>query len=194
MSLANGLPPVAAAGARILILGSMPGQASLAAGRYYAHPRNAFWPIMGALFGAAPELPYVERLQRLTAAGIALWDVIASCERRGSLDADIVPGSVRANDFAAFFAAHPGIARLYFNGAAAETAFRRHVLPQLLPQLAGSLPPGRRLPSTSPAHAARGYAEKLAAWSVLADPDNAAAAAYNQSLLSFSPSINGPRR
>lgn len=176
MSLAQGLPPVAAAGARILILGSMPGRASLAAQRYYAHPRNAFWPIMGALFGAVPELPYAERLRRLTAAGIALWDVIACCERRGSLDADIVPDSVRANDFAAFFAAHPGIERIYFNGAAAETAFRRHVLPRL----SAPPPPGRRLPSTSPAHAARGYAEKLAAWSVLAAPDKAAAAAYNR--------------
>ncbi|MDR0777330.1 MAG: DNA-deoxyinosine glycosylase [Azonexus sp.] len=163
----RGLPFAARADARILILGSMPGQASLDLGRYYAHPRNAFWPIMGGLFGAGPELPYEERLQRLKENGIALWDVIAVCERRGSLDADIVPGSVQVNDFAAFFAAHPGIVRLYFNGGAAETAFRRHVLPRL----AGVSPPGCRLPSTSPAHAARGYAEKLAAWSVLAERD-----------------------
>jgi len=164
--LLQGLPFEARADARILILGSMPGQASLDLGRYYAHPRNAFWPIMGGLFGAGPELPYEERLHRLKENGIALWDVIAVCERQGSLDAAIAPGSVRVNDFAAFFKAHPAIARLYFNGAAAETAFRRHVLPRL-----AGLPPGRRLPSTSPAHAARGYAEKLAAWSVLAEPD-----------------------
>jgi hypoxanthine-DNA glycosylase len=163
MSLLRGFPPVAAADARILILGSMPGQASLAAGRYYAHERNAFWRIMGDLFGAGPALPYGQRLARLQAAGIALWDVIAACQRSGSLDADIVPGSVRANDFRGFFAGHPGIARVYFNGAAAETAFRRLALPGLdAPPL-----PIQRLPSTSPAHAALGYAEKLAAWSVI---------------------------
>jgi len=158
--LLRGLPPVAAADARLLILGSMPGQASLAAGRYYAHPRNAFWRIMGELFGFAADLPYEARLQCLRANGVALWDVIAACERRGSLDADIAPASVRVNDFPAFFAAHPGIRRIAFNGAAAEAAFRRHVAP----------PPGiscQRLPSTSPAHAARGYEAKLAAWSAL---------------------------
>ncbi|HEX6734215.1 MAG TPA: DNA-deoxyinosine glycosylase [Azonexus sp.] len=178
MSLVHGFPPVAAADARILVLGSMPGQASLDAVRYYAHPRNAFWRIMGELLRFAPELPYEQRLQRLTAAGIALWDVIAACERYGSLDADIVAGSVQANDFAGFFATHPGISRIYFNGMAAETAFRRHVQPGL----AGRLPPQHRLPSTSPAHAARGYAEKLSAWSVIVAPDKPVAAAYNRPL------------
>lgn len=155
--------PVAAPDARVLILGSMPGEASLRAGQYYAHERNAFWKIMGDLLGAGPSLPYPERLLRLVAAGIALWDVIADCERSGSLDAAIVKGSVRANDFRGFFAQHPAIRRVYFNGAAAETNFRRHALSQL---------PGggivlARLPSTSPAHAACGYAEKLAAWSAI---------------------------
>jgi hypoxanthine-DNA glycosylase len=92
-----------------------------------------------------------------------LWDVIAGCERSGSLDADIVRTSVRANDFACFLAAHPGIERVFFNGAAAETNFRRHGLPQATANHCRLL----RLPSTSPAHAARGYAEKLAAWSVV---------------------------
>lgn len=163
MGLIQGFPPVVAPGARCLILGSMPGQASLQADRYYAHPRNAFWPIMGELLGAGPALPYEIRLQKLTAAGIALWDVIAACERPGSLDADIVGPSVRPNDFAAFLAAYPAIESVYFNGGAAETAFRRHVLPRLAdrPLLL------HRLPSTSPAHAARNYAEKLAAWSVI---------------------------
>lgn len=163
MPLVHGLPPVASPDARILILGSMPGQASLTAGRYYAHERNVFWRIMGDLFGAVPTLDYERRLQRLAVAGIALWDVIGSCERYGSLDADIVAGSVRANDFAGFFAAHPCIERIFFNGTAAETTFRRHVLPEL----GDRVPPQHRLPSTSPAHAARGYAEKLAAWSVI---------------------------
>ena len=154
---------MALADATALILGSMPGEASLHAGQYYAHERNAFWRIMGDLLGAGPSLPYPERLDRLTSAGIALWDVIADCERSGSLDADIVVASVRVNDFGGFLAVHPAIRHVYFNGAAAEANFRRHVLPELT---------GRelvltRLPSTSPAHAARGYAEKLAAWSVI---------------------------
>ena len=122
MTLSHGFPPVAAPGARVLILGSMPGQASLRAAEYYAHERNAFWRIMGDLLGAGLDLPYAQRLEKLTAAGVALWDVIAACERAGSLDADIVGHSVVPNDFAAFFAAHRSIARVFFNGAAAETA------------------------------------------------------------------------
>lgn len=161
--LLRGFPPVVAAGAHTLVLGSMPGAASLAAGEYYAHPRNAFWRIMGDLLGAAPELPYAQRLQRLGAAGLALWDVIGVCARPGSLDADIDAASVEVNDFAGFFAAQPAIRRVFFNGAAAETAFRRRVLPGL----AGRPLLLCRLPSTSPAHAARGYAEKLAAWSAI---------------------------
>lgn len=168
MSLSHGFPPVAAPDARVLILGSMPGQASLQAGQYYAHQRNAFWRIMGDLLGAGPDLPYAQRLEKLTAAGIALWDVIAACERPGSLDAAIVGSSVAANDFRAFFAVHRNIAHVFFNGAAAEMAFRRHVLPGL-PDLSLQL---TRLPSTSPAHAARSYGDKLAAWSaILAPPD-----------------------
>jgi len=163
MAAVRSFAPVASAGATVLILGSMPGEASLHAGQYYAHERNAFWRIMGDLLGAGPSLPYAERLDRLAAAGIALWDVIAACERSGSLDADIVGASVQANDFAGFLAAYPAIRRVYFNGAAAEANFRRHVLPKLT----GCDLLLTRLPSTSPAHAARGYAEKLAAWSVI---------------------------
>lgn len=158
-----GFPPVAGPDARLLILGSMPGIASLHADRYYAHPRNAFWPIMGKQLGFSPELPYAERLARLKAAGIALWDVIAACERTGSLDANIAGDTVRVNDFSAFFAVHRGICRVAFNGAAAETAFRRHVLPRL-PGLDLAM---IRLPSTSPAHAGMTLADKEAAWSAI---------------------------
>ncbi len=162
--LLSSFAPAFRADARVLVLGSMPGEASLAAVRYYAHPRNAFWPIMDALFGAGPQLPYAARLARLNAAGVALWDVIARCERSGSLDSAITPASVEPNDFAALFAACPQIGHVFFNGGAAETAFRRHV------RLPASLSDGPRrlrlvrLPSTSPAHAALGFDAKLAAW------------------------------
>ena len=166
MSLIRGFPPVAAPDARLLVLGSMPGTASLRAGQYYAHPRNAFWRIMGDLVGAGPDLPYDVRLVRLKAAGIALWDVIDACVRPGSLDANIVAPTVCANDFAGFFAVHRNIRRICFNGGAAEANFRRYVAPGL----AGLDLQFFRLPSTSPAHAARSYADKLAAWSaVIAD-------------------------
>jgi hypothetical protein len=96
-TLLRGLPPQAAPDCRVLVLGSMPGAASLAAARYYAHPRNRFWPLMGALCGFDPALDYPLRLAALQAAGVGLWDVIGTCERRGSLDADIVRGSEVAN-------------------------------------------------------------------------------------------------
>lgn len=149
--------PVAGRNARILILGSMPGAASLAANRYYAHPKNAFWPIMGRLLGFDPAAPYGRRIAALKAARVALWDVLHSCVREGSLDAAIEAET--ANDFAAFFRAHPEIGRVYFNGAKAEACFRRLVLPALSPKLRYA-----RLPSTSPAHASLPLARKHAAW------------------------------
>ena len=143
----------------------MPGAASLAAGQYYAHPRNHFWPIMGRLLGAGPELPYAKRVRRLKSSGIALWDVLESCVRPGSLDADIEEGSIAVNDFAGFFDAHPRIGAVFFNGAKAESAYRRHVL-QGLPSPACTLPVCR-LPSTSPAYAALSLGRKLALWEML---------------------------
>lgn len=152
--------PVYREDARILILGSMPGDASLSADQYYAHPRNAFWPIMGALFGAGPEQPYADRLQRLMACGIALWDVIGHCRRKGSLDSAIEPGSIVANDIPALIDACPQLTRICFNGAAAEQAFRRHIRLDANGRTLNLL----RLPSTSPAHATLDLAAKLAAW------------------------------
>jgi hypoxanthine-DNA glycosylase len=168
MSLSHGFPPVADPSARVLVLGSLPGRASLDAQEYYANRQNAFWRIMGDLFDAGPAAPYAQRLESLQAAKIALWDVLAAGERAGSLDADIVKSSIFVNNFSAFFAVHRNIHYVFFNGGAAEAAFRRHVLPGL---------PGAslkliRLPSTSPAHAACSYAEKLAAWSVLVSAVN----------------------
>jgi hypoxanthine-DNA glycosylase len=145
----------------VLVLGSMPGVASFAAQQYYAHPRNHFWPIMADIANVDLAAPYAERVVALTLSGIAVWDVLQSCVRPGSLDSAIQPGTRVPNDFAAFFAAHPGIHRVCFNGAEAHNCFMRHVLPGL--QLPGV--DCVRLPSTSPAHAVA-FERKLAAWRV----------------------------
>lgn len=153
---------MATAAAKVLIVGSMPGVASLQASRYYAHPRNAFWPIVGAVCGFDPGLDYAARLDALGAAGIALWDVLQSCVREGSLDGDIDPASVEPNDFAAFFARHGAIATVLCNGGTAFTAYTRRVAPTLAAPFAAL--PVERLPSTSPAHAGMPFDAKLAAW------------------------------
>jgi hypoxanthine-DNA glycosylase len=152
--------PVARGSARLLILGSMPGEVSLASRQYYAHPHNAFWKIMGAVIGFDPGEPYQRRLAALRNADIALWDVLSSCHRAGALDAAIEADSIEVNDFAAFYAAHPRIACVCFNGATAERFYERHVLATLPHAPSQSV----RLPSTSPAHAAWSFAQKLAAW------------------------------
>ncbi len=163
MPLIHSFPPIETPTARILILGSMPGGASLRAEQYYAHPRNLFWPILGDLVGAHPGLPYPARLEILKSAGIALWDVLQSCEREGSLDSQITPLSIVPNNFADFFAHHPNIQHVFFNGAMAETTFRRHVLTTLPPLGYGY----HRLPSTSPANAAFSFARRLEAWQLI---------------------------
>ena len=162
----TGFPPIANAKSRLLILGSMPGVMSLQQQQYYAQPRNAFWPIMGELFGATIELDYSQRLQKLTDAGVALWDVLRSCERAGSLDANIDMQTAQTNDFVGFFSAHKQIDRVFFNGATAARVFERKVSMEI--ETAGVGPVRLiRLPSTSPAHAAMSYPEKLRHWSVL---------------------------
>lgn len=163
----TGFPYVARPDAHILILGSMPGVASLAAAQYYAHPRNAFWPLMGTMLGFDAACPYTERLQALQTAGIALWDVVHRCHRPGSLDADIRSDTVEANDFPAFFRQHAHIRAVFFNGQTAATLYRRHVLPTL--DASWREIPQHTLPSTSPAHAGRSRAEKLAAWRHILD-------------------------
>lgn len=161
----RGFPPIAAPDARILILGSLPGQASLAAGQYYAQPQNAFWRIMGDLFDAGPEIPYAERAERLRANDIAVWDVCAAAMRPGSLDAAIDRDSIVTNDFAAFLAAHPRIEHVCANGGTAHQLYVRRVQPEL-PAAHATLPL-HRLPSTSPAHASLRYAQKLERWRLL---------------------------
>ena len=160
--LSQGFAPVARGDARILILGSMPGVASLEATEYYAFPRNIFWKIMGDLFAAGPELDYPSRLERLTENHIALWDVVEVCHRPGSLDSAISEDGLAINDFKTFFARHPQISSVFFNGKKAAGLFNKRVLPGL----SGDYNYGT-LPSTSPAHAARSYAAKLEAWTAI---------------------------
>lgn len=158
-------PPIADAHVRVLILGSLPGQVSLQRQQYYAQPQNAFWKIMGRLFGAGPELPYEERVQRLVRNGIALWDVCAAAQRPGSLDASIVHSSVVPNDIASFIEAHPGVGLICFNGGKAAELYRRLVLPGLPATVCAIR--YETLPSTSPAHAAMPFEEKLTRWAAI---------------------------
>jgi TDG/mug DNA glycosylase family protein len=155
-------PPIAGRDAHTLILGSLPGQRSLQMQQYYAHPQNAFWKLVGAIFGTEPASPYPRRVQVLKKNHIALWDVLAAAERPGSLDSSIVQASALANDFAKFFRAHPRIRRVFFNGRKAEELYRRFVLPRLGAEFAYIRYEG--LPSTSPAHAGMTFAKKLDRW------------------------------
>lgn len=164
--IVRSFPPISAPDARILVLGSMPGAASLAAGQYYAHPHNVFWRIMGELVGASRDLPYQERTEVLRAHGIAVWDVLKSCVRPGSLDSNIrdeVP-----NDFARFFADHPQLSHIGLNGGKAAASFKKHAARHCPEHVIVTV-----LPSTSPAHAARTFAEKCALWRAALPIENA---------------------
>jgi TDG/mug DNA glycosylase family protein len=125
----NGFEPIANADARVLILGTLPGKASLERREYYAQPRNAFWEIMARLISTPADLCYEERTQKLLENHIALWDVCANAERFGSLDKKIRMSTVTPNDFNAFLGIHDQISLICFNGAHAERIFRRKVLP-----------------------------------------------------------------
>ena len=150
---------------RALILGSMPGIESLRAKEYYAHPRNSFWRILGDLKLCDPLTAYALRTASLARNGVALWDVLAACEREGSLDASIVRETERANDIRSLLAQHPTIRAIYFNGAKAEQAFCKHIVSGLPADRRGSYIL-KRLPSTSPAHAIP-YSRKLHAWRIV---------------------------
>jgi hypoxanthine-DNA glycosylase len=151
-------PPIVDAGARILVLGTLPGEESLRRREYYAHPRNLFWPILFTLFDTVPVAEYRAKLDFLTAQRIALWDVVAVGEREASADASIrreVP-----NPIDALLDAHPRIGAVAFNGSGARRLYDRHFARRAnLVYLA--------LPSTSPAHARLGFAQKLARWQAL---------------------------
>ncbi|MEO8144976.1 MAG: DNA-deoxyinosine glycosylase [Betaproteobacteria bacterium] len=152
--------PIAHRRARVLILGSMPGRASLAAGQYYAHKQNAFWKIVCGLLDIDPQSPYRKRIQALRTARIAVWDVLQSCTRHGSLDSMIERDTEIANDFPAFFRRHREITHVFFNGAKAAASFDRNVRAALGTRTLRY----SRLPSTSPAHASLSLARKRRAW------------------------------
>ena len=143
---------------RVLVLGTLPGEESLRRVEYYAHPRNLFWRIVFALFGGTPAASYAGRLDFVLSRRLALWDVCASGQRLASADATIRSEIPNAID--QLIAAHPGICAIAFNGGGARRLYQRHFAP--LPGLTYLA-----LPSTSPAYASLGYAEKLARWSAL---------------------------
>jgi double-stranded uracil-DNA glycosylase len=160
VALIHSFPPLARADARILILGSMPGVASLRAGRYYAHPRNAFWDIMGALVGAGRNLDYEQRLEGLMEAGIAVWDVLHSAERQGSLDSAIL--NPVPNDLLGLLEKCSQIGLIATNGGFASSAFKRYAWPQLCQARTGLR--WVQLPSTSPANARLSLETKTRLW------------------------------
>jgi hypoxanthine-DNA glycosylase len=165
-----GFPPIAGADALVLVLGSLPSRKSVELGQYYGHPQNAFWRIMGELFGAHRELPYDERREILAASRVAVWDVLASSVRPGSMDADIDASTAIPNDFDRFFDEQTAIELVCFNGRTAEKLFRQHVAPRI--ENRSNKLRYQLLPSTSPAYASMNFDAKLRAWRILRDTIN----------------------
>jgi double-stranded uracil-DNA glycosylase len=164
-------PPISSPNAHTLVLGSLPGRKSLDAQQYYAHPQNAFWKLIGAIFDADGNLPYEGRVKILTSHGIALWDVLAAAERPGSLYSSIVHTTARVNDFRAFFREHARLRRVLFNGRKAEQMFERFAKPALGAE--ASRVRFACLPSASPAHAGMTFAKKLDSWRILEEMPHA---------------------
>lgn len=158
-------PPLGYSDAETLILGSMPGVASLDALKYYAHPQNAFWPIINDLYGdPATDIKtrsYADKKQILKDSKLALWDVVVECRREGSLDSKIDRSSVRCNNFTEFLNTHQRIVKIAFNGKTAEQLFRKQVLPTL--GLSSDIVL-ITLPSSSPAMATLSRQKKTDNW------------------------------
>lgn len=183
--IAESFPPIVGTEVHTLILGTVPGQASLKSAQYYAHPRNAFWPIMMAMIGkqqpcyeAQQSMGYTQRCQLISEHGYAVWDVLASCTRPGSLDSKIIKSTELPNDIASLVQSHPELTRIVCNGRTAENLFKRHIL-KSLPRPVHLLdkhinnpedePPAEAirlvsLPSTSPAMASLTLANKYQVW------------------------------
>ena len=166
MASVHSFEPVIGRKPRVLILGSMPGIASLEAVQYYAHSRNAFWPIMGELFGFDAAVDYESRIRQIETLPIILWDSLRTCYRPGSLDSSIDDATAEANDFPGLLRQYSDIRAVFFNGATSEKYFRKLALP-LLPQ--GDHIDLIRMPSTSPANAGMNFEQKLDAWRRLLD-------------------------
>ncbi len=149
--------------AKILILGSMPGEESLRQQQYYAHPRNLFWEFMGDMFGFDKSIPYSMRLEKLKQNKIALWDVVYQCKRPGSLDSEIKISTTEPNDFVSFFEKYKGIKTVFFNGKKAEALFKRFIIKKNL--LINYNLSFYQLPSTSPANASITREIKIKEWS-----------------------------
>lgn len=165
MNNISGFPAIADKNAKLLILGSMPSETSLQKQQYYGHQRNAFWPIMLSLFIEPPtyeSLDYSQRQQLLIKNNIAVWDVLQSCHRQGSLDTAIKIDSIVTNNFYHFFDSHSAISKVFFNGAKAEILYKKYVLPTINKKF--STLEYCRLPSTSPAHASMTLTEKTGIW------------------------------
>jgi TDG/mug DNA glycosylase family protein len=162
----SSFPPQVGAGCRVLVLGTVPSLRSLEMQQSYAHPHNLFWPFMGELFGAGPELAYAERIARLHELGVGIWDVLKDCERPGSLDSSIQPHSEVANDIPGLLAAYPTIEAIALNGGKAQQVFARRIAPLIPPEKLQRLEI-LALPSTSPANASISRAVKLERWRVL---------------------------
>jgi len=163
----HGFAPILGSQPGVLILGSMPSVASLEKQQYYGKPQNAFWRIMAELFTFDPLLEYHERAALLANRGVAVWDVLASCVRPGSLDSAIQRASEQPNDFSDFLSRHTTISRVFFNGRKAEEIYTKRVLPELI-----TLPRTISyacLPSTSPAMASLNFAAKLQQWRQVAE-------------------------
>lgn len=185
MNLLHCLDAQIRADCRVLVLGSMPGSASLDAQRYYAHPRNRFWPLIGQLCGLDPMLAYSERLQAAQRCGLGLWDVLAQCRRQGSLDASIVRGSEQVNALDALLPQLPHLAVIACNGGTASRLYQRH-----LQQRVAAVRPQLQvltLPSTSPANAGCSLPQLWLHWQVLqpwlaavGDPGPNAASAHEK--------------
>lgn len=160
MTLKRSFPPVVDAETRVLVLGSLPGEVSLAHGQYYAHRQNRFWHLVGDVIGEPlPSMDYEARLRALLDHRVGLWDVIAKARREGSLDSSIRDHA--ANDVAALVATLPNLAVVAFNGGTAAKIGMRALADSRMSL--GLI----RLPSSSPAYAAVPYAEKLRAWEAL---------------------------
>jgi TDG/mug DNA glycosylase family protein len=162
MTVLTSFEPIITKNCKVLIVGSMPGVASLQMHQYYAHPRNAFWPIMTEIYGIELGSTYEERCSSLSAKGAGIWDVLKSCRRQGSLDSNIESASEQANDFESLFSKHRSIRTVIFNGGTAERLYKKHILSS--PMVKNQNLSYQRLPSTSPAYASMKFVEKLEQW------------------------------